>query len=138
MEQTMDTLEIILRIRSCDLNSLLNGKAAHKWQHANQETKARVWERLKSYVRSNSEKHLRLGMDEVRGFIDLECDDIFYKGLPTYIVQVFTTDGLNRVDLRQKFSGPGAYQQALWYAHYRSTDSARVTITTQIEQEFKG
>ena len=134
----METLEVILQIRPCDLNSLLNGKAAYKWQHANKETKERVWARLEAHARHELEERIFLSMTEVRRFIALECDDIFYKGLPTYIVQAFTTDGLIRTELCEKFSGPGAYQQALWYARFRLTDSARVTITTQTESEFKG
>lgn len=134
----MDTLEIALQIRPCDLNSMLNGRAAHKWPHANKEIKERVWARLEAHAKSEIKERIFLVMTEVQRFIDLECDDLFYKDMPAYIVQAFTTEGLNRTELRQEFTGPGAYQRALWYARHRLTDSARVTITTQTECEFKG
>lgn len=130
----MDTIETVLQLRPCDLNSLLTGKAAYKWQRASKETKELVWARLRSHVMREREKYVLLGIKKVQGFIEHECDDIFYAALPVYTVQAFTADGHNRTE--HKFSGPGAYQQALWFARCRLADSARVTIST--EREFKG
>lgn len=73
----MDTLVIVLQIRPCDLNSLLNGKAAYKWQHACKETKARVWARLKDHILYDNDGRVPLNMNEVQRFVDLKCDDLF-------------------------------------------------------------
>lgn len=132
----MDTETITIfmeNVRLCDLSCILRGRAAHKWQHANEYKKKLVWERVRLFVEAEKQCGRKVNNYHLNYFIDLECDDIFYDGLPQYIVKVYKDEQriIESQLLRQIFTGPNANQLAMWYSRMQE----RAGFFTQIVKE---
>lgn len=131
-----DTITILMEnVRLCDLSCILRGHAAHKWQHANEYKKKLVWERVRLFVEAEKQCGRNVDNYHLNYFIDLECDDIFYDGLPRYIVRVYKDEqrSIESQLLRQTFTGQNANQMAMWYSRMQD----RAGFFTRIDELLK-
>jgi hypothetical protein len=90
--------------------------ARERWQEADENTRAAVWDRVKRYVECLSEI---VDITQINDLIWFECDDLFYP--PKFTVKVykytFNPDGDDKQELieEETFEGLNAESEARDY-----------------------